>query len=524
MKKYIFLPLLLAFCFACGMIIAHIGMQTSSAPAVLEKDTKLETILNLIETEYVDKVNRKTIIENVIPHFLENLDPHTEYIPSQDYANLKEPIQGEFEGIGVQFNIVQDTVIIIQVIAGGPSELVGLQAGDRIIAVEDSVIAGKKINTDDVVRLLKGPKGTEVTVSIHRQSQDTLIDFTITRNTIPLYSIDASYMVRDSIGYIKISRFAMTTAEEFMNHMAKLSTKGMTSIIIDLRENGGGVLDAALFLANEFLNKDDLILFTQGEHYPRENHFADGSGSYQDLKLAVLINEYSASASEIVAGAIQDNDRGIVVGRRSFGKGLVNRDFMFSDSSVLRLTVQKFYTPSGRSIQKPYSEGNESYYHELVERYTHSELINKDSINFPDSLRYTTTNGRTVYGGGGIMPDVFVPLDTTDYSPLFTRLVQHNILYNFGIQYADKNRAKLRAINQDSIVSYLYNSSLLELIQKEAKKKNIHYTDTELQEAKKDILHTSISYIVRTIYDDEMFYRVYQKDDSTIAAAIKNLR
>src|SRR5690554_1365423 len=356
MKKYIFLPLLLAFCFACGMIIAHIGMQTSSAPAVLEKDTKLETILNLIETEYVDKVNRKTIIENVIPHFLENLDPHTEYIPSQDYANLKEPIQGEFEGIGVQFNIVQDTVIIIQVIAGGPSELVGLQAGDRIIAVEDSVIAGKKINTDDVVRLLKGPKGTEVTVSIHRQSQDTLIDFTITRNTIPLYSIDASYMLRDSIGYIKISRFAMTTAEEFMNHMAKLSTKGMTSIIIDLRENGGGVLDAALFLANEFLNKDDLILFTQGEHYPRENHFADGSGSYQDLKLAVLINEYSASASEIVAGAIQDNDRGIVVGRRSFGKGLVNRDFMFSDSSVLRLTVQKFYTPSGRSIQKPYSE------------------------------------------------------------------------------------------------------------------------------------------------------------------------
>ncbi|MFW5852084.1 MAG: S41 family peptidase, partial [Bacteroidota bacterium] len=274
MKKYIFLPLLLAFCFVCGMIIAHMGMQKSSAPEVLQKDTKLETILNLIETEYVDKVDRKKIIENAIPYFLENLDPHTEYIPSQDYANLKEPIQGEFEGIGVQFNIVQDTVVIIQVITGGPSELVGLQAGDRIIAVEDSVIAGKKISTDEVVRLLKGPKGTEVTVSIHRQSHDSLTDFTITRNTIPLYSIDASYMIDDSIGYIKISRFAMTTTEEFMNHMAKLSTQGMTSVIIDLRENGGGVLDAALFLANEFLNKDDLILFTQGKHYARENYFA----------------------------------------------------------------------------------------------------------------------------------------------------------------------------------------------------------------------------------------------------------
>ncbi|MFO7868284.1 MAG: S41 family peptidase [Bacteroidales bacterium] len=525
MKKNTYLPIIFALIFIAGIYVARLGINTnSSETATLNDKTKLESILNIIKTEYVDSINIKTLVEKVIPEITKKLDPHTTYIPNKEYANISEPIHGEFDGIGVQFNIVKDTVIIVQVIPGGPSEKIGIHAGDKIIAVEDSSITNIGITNTNVMNLLKGPKGTEVTISVIRNGHKSPLDFTIVRDKIPLHSIDASYMLSDSVGYMKISRFAQTTPDEFITHVTKLKNKHMSSLIIDLRENGGGLLHAAIFIANEFLPEKDLILYTKGKNYPRENYYADGTGTCKNINVNILINEYSASASEIIAGAIQDNDRGTIIGRRSFGKGLVNRDFMFADSSVLRLTIQKFYTPSGRSIQKPFNNGRESYNDELLQRAIHKELSEKDSIHFPDSLQYKTKNGRIVYGGGGIMPDIFVPIDTSLNTDLYVSLISQNILYNAALSYANTNRKQLKNMNYNTIISHIQNSEILELVKQEAQAQDITYSHENFTEIHEDILRITTAYIVRTIHDEEYFYRVYQKNDKTIQTALNEFQ
>ena len=524
-RKYrILLPLIISAAFIAGMYVSKQGEKiTHVQPMYFQTHNKLETVLHLIEKEYADSIDKQQLIEEVIPLILEKLDPHSAYITAEEYNEARDPILGSFDGIGIQFNIQNDTVIVVQVISGGPSELVGIKAGDRIIAVNDSLIIGKKLSNIDVVRLLKGPKGTKVSVQIIRKNNAVPMDFVITRDQIPLYSVDASYMLSSEVGYIKISRFAITTPDEFLEHIAKLRTEGMRKIVIDLRDNGGGVLNAAIFLANEFLEKNDLIVYTQGKNYSRDESYADGKGSCKDLELAVLINEYSASASEVFAGAIQDNDRGIIVGRRSFGKGFVNRDFMFTDSSIVRLTVQKFYSPTGRCIQKPYFDGFEAYQNELLDRFLHKEFIEKDSISFPDSLIYTTKKGKTVYGGGGIMPSMFVPLDTVGITPYFTELSHKGVMYDFAFDYADKMRDILHTKSATALVQYLDKNNLMqEFIS--VSQKHIPFSQDEYEISKTYIKQHVYAYIIRNILGDEGFYPFYQKYDTTIITAHEALK
>ena len=520
----IILPLIISTAFIAGMYVSKQGTQIiHSQQTDFSAHNKLETLLHLIETEYADSINKQKLIEDVIPLILEKLDPHSAYITPDEYNAVRDPIQGSFEGIGVQFNIQHDTIIIVQVIPGGPSELVGIKAGDRIVTVNDSVVAGKGLSSNDVVRFLKGPKGSKVSVQILRKGNSSLLNFIITRDQIPLYSIDVSYMRTPTIGYIKISRFAITTPDEFIEHISKLRKLGMQKLIIDLRDNGGGVLSAAIFLANEFLEKNDLIVYTEGKNYSRDESYADGNGSCKDLQIAVLINEYSASASEVFAGAIQDNDRGIVVGRRSFGKGFVNRDFMFSDSSIIRLTIQKFYSPSGRCIQKPYFDGIEAYQNELLDRFLHKEFIEKDSISFPDSLTYTTKNGKTVYGGGGIMPDIFVPLDTIGITPYFTELTQKGIIYDFAFEYADNMRDVLHTKDTKALEHYLNSTNVINQFISQSKK-SVPFSEEEYAISQTYIQSHVYAYIMRNIVGDDGFYPMFQKYDSTIDAAQNALK
>jgi len=423
-KSTIFFPLILSAILIIGMLL---GIQLEKRQitrfhSVIPKMDKLQGVLNFIVAEYVDSVSKSDLEEVAIPDILSSLDPHSVYIPARDVERVNEPLQGNFEGIGVSFNMPNDTVIINTVIPGGPSEKIGLKAGDRIVEINDSVVAGRHINQNDIVKQLKGPKGTKVKVGILRKGEPDLLEFTITRGKIPLYSVDVSYMLNDSTGYIKISKFARTTYKEFIKAIDTLKARGMTQMILDLRSNTGGYMDAATHIANQFLPKNTLIVYTKGRAHPREDVYADGTGEFQKGRLVVLIDEYSASASEILAGAIQDNDRGTIMGRRSFGKGLVQEPLVLSDGSAIRLTIARYYTPTGRCIQKPYDKGNKEYYHDIQERISNGELEVADSIHFADSLKFKTPDGKIVYGGGGIMPDVFIPMDTTGISPWFIQL------------------------------------------------------------------------------------------------------
>lgn len=522
-RIYILLPLIIGVAMFAGFYIAR--LTGGSSQTSTKSPDKLSALMELLETEYVDSVSRNQIIESIIPFVLEKLDPHSAYIVPEDYNETQDPIRGSFEGIGVQFNIKNDTIVIMQIIPGGPSEKVNIKAGDRIVTINDSLVAGKGITNDKVVRLLKGPKGTKVKVGIRRGTQRTLLDFVITRDKIPFNSIDAAYMIQPHVGYVKISRFAATTPEEFSKHITNLRKQGMKQIVIDLRENGGGVLGAAIFLANEFLQKKDIIVYTKGKAHAPQYYHADGKGTCQDLGLAVLINEYSASASEIFAGAIQDNDRGIVVGRRSFGKGLVNRDFMFADSSMVRLTIQKFYSPSGRCIQKPYSDKKTEYANELLERYAHGEMQTKDSIHFPDSLKYKTKKGKTVYGGGGIMPEFFIPIDTIGYSKLYSDMVQQSIIYDFAFEWSDKHRSAISQYTKPAeLQKYLHSQQLWNALLSYASRNGISASRTDILISRQRIETQLYAYIARNIFGDEAFYRIVNKDDSTIHRALQELR
>lgn len=414
---------LLPFLFAAVMVLGiKLGFELNAVigdkPSISSGRThsKLDELMRLIEVKYVDTVSQTTLIDDAINEVLSKLDPHSFYIPSEDLQAVNESLDGNFEGIGIEFYIVKDTIIVVSPISGGPSEALGIRSGDKIITIEDSTVAGVEISNKQVVDKLRGPAGSVVRVGIARSGIEGLTDYNITRDKIPLYSLDVGYMVDDSIGYIKINRFSATTYNEFMEQLRKLNNQGMRSLIVDLRQNPGGYLNAATMIADEFIAGNSLLVYTQGKAYDRTDYNAKTEGEFENGKLAIIIDEGSASASEILAGAVQDWDRGLVVGRRSFGKGLVQEQYDMSDKSAVRLTVARYYTPSGRCIQKPYDEGSDEYFHDLESRFESGELYSLDSVSFPDSLKYYTPMGRVVYGGGGIMPDIFVPLDTTyDY-------------------------------------------------------------------------------------------------------------
>lgn len=421
----------------CGALLVSAQNKILNSPA-----RKLQLAEFAIANLYVDDVDEDKLVEDAIINMLEELDPHSTYSDAEEVKKLNEPLVGNFDGIGVQFNMATDTLFIIQPVSGGPSEKVGILAGDRIIEVNDTVIAGVKMSTEEIMRRLRGPKGTKVNLKIMRRGVSRLLPFTVKRDKIPVYSLDASYMMNKTTGYIRISRFAATTAEEFEKALHDLQKKGMRNLILDLQGNGGGYLNAAIEIANHMLQKGELIVYTEGKRNPRTEFNARGNGDFRDGKLVVLVDEFSASASEIVTGAIQDWDRGTVVGRRTFGKGLVQRPIDLPDGSMIRLTVARYYTPSGRCIQKPY-ESIEQYNKDLIERYNRGEMLSADSIHFPDSLKAKTLKlGRTVYGGGGIMPDYFVPIDTTYYTDYYLALRDKGAIVQENLKLIDAHRSE----------------------------------------------------------------------------------
>jgi len=442
-KYQISLPLILCIGLAAGLLIGASMNSKSSKPTDNSEIEKLREVLSLVQNEYVDKGKTDAVVEDAINHILGKLDPHSAYIPSRDKIEANEELRGNFEGIGIEFNIFHDTLVVIAALAGGPSEAVGLRPGDKIIKVGDKLIANTKLTTFDVQKYLKGPKGTEVKIEVLRKRKASPIVFTIVRDKIPQTSVDAAYMIDKEIGYIKISRFSQTTYEEFKKGLDHLKSEGMKKLVLDLQGNPGGYMDQAIDVADEFLPKGEKIVFTQGqESRYNENAMATEKGDFEKGDLVVLVNEGSASAAEIVSGALQDNDRALVVGRRSYGKGLVQRPFDLNDGSEIRLTISRYYTPSGRSIQKPYVD-MDAYDKDIIKRYKHGEFFHADSIHFNDSLKYHTLNGRTVYGGGGIMPDYFVPMDTSHSSRYFTELFNANCIREYAFNYAEENKSRL---------------------------------------------------------------------------------
>jgi carboxyl-terminal processing protease len=450
MKKIIILTLLLLNMSACSEGQNILRYPERETNITIPDETRLEFVkLNMalasIMNAYVDTLNTKKMVEDAITGMLEKLDPHSNYMTPEEVKEMNEPLQGNFDGIGIQFNMLTDTLNVVQVIPGGPSEKVGITVGDKILYINDTLVAGVKFKNTDIMSRLRGKKGTTVNVKIQRNRNSELLTFSIVRDKIPIYSIDATYMINRETGYIKVNRFAATTYDEFIKAINTLQSEGMKNLILDLQGNGGGYLGTAIQLANEFLKRGSLIVYTEGTHQPRENQNANAGGQFEKGRLVLLVDESSASASEIVSGAIQDWDRGVIIGRRTFGKGLVQRPLMLPDGSMIRLTVARYYTPTGRSIQKHYENGNiDAYNRDLINRYNRGELLSADSIHFPDSLKYSTlVNRRTVYGGGGIMPDWFVPIDTTFNTRLMRELISNGIVYKFVQRYLDDNRKTL---------------------------------------------------------------------------------
>ncbi len=488
---------------------------------------KLSKVLGYIDVFYVDTVNTSKLVEVAIEGMVKELDPHSSYLDQDEVKEMNEPLQGGFEGIGIQFNVLYDTIYVINPISGGPSEKVGIKAGDRIVKIENENVAGIGISTKEVRDRLMGPKGTKVKVSISRKHVDKLLDFTITRDNIPIYSLDASYLVDDSIGYIKLNQFSLTTIDEFYKALDNFDNTGFKHLILDLRNNGGGYLQVAFQLADEFLDKDKLIVYTQGINSPRRDYMSTTEGRLEEGQLIVLIDEGSASASEIVSGAIQDWDRGVIIGRRSFGKGLVQKPFNLPDGSMLKLTVAKYYTPTGRLIQKPYENGNkEEYAEDIINRYNNGELVNEDSIHFPDSLKFTTlTNKRIVYGGGGIMPDYFIPLDTTSSSDYYRTIIRQGILNRFILNYVDDNRKSLtKKYNSfdEFKINFNPDESLVDdLIAFAKKKEDLDCNDEAFEADREDVKLLIKAYIARDIWDTSEFYEIYNMTDEGYQEALK---
>jgi len=524
------LPLIVAATLSLGLYVGQkmAPSQTTLlfSESALDQNDKLHQVMQYIQSDYVDSVKQQKIIESTINEILQNLDPHSYYIPKKDYHAMNDPLEGNFEGIGIEFRIQNDTVMVVQPIGGGPSEKVGIQAGDRIVKVEREDITGTDINNRKVVSLLKGPKGTKVNLSIKRRGIRDLIDFGIVRDKIPLHSIEAGYMLNQSIGYVKIIRFARTTHEEFKTAIQKLKAKGMKELVIDLRNNTGGFMKSAIDIADEFLPEDELIVFTKGKARNRKDFLATSKGDLEEVPVAVLINEGSASASEILAGALQDNDHGVIIGRRSFGKGLVQEGIQWPDGSAMRLTVARYYTPTGRSIQKPYDDGVEQYNQEAFERYENGEMLSRDSIDFPDSLKFVTAEGKILYGGGGISPDIFVPIDTSRTTNLYGRLNFQGIFYQFGFHYVDRNRSSLlnRFDEKSYFESFEVKDSLMTYFYDFAEEKGIPFDNNQAKRSDGLIKNRIKAYIGRNIWGDNLFYRIINQEDEVIREAKKALQ
>lgn len=520
-------PLYFVIAVAMGMLLVLLINKGEQKPKVLKVNggSKFDEVMYYIEDNYVDTVDLNKMETDAIVAMIDELDPHSNYISVEEFNEVNDPLLGSFEGIGVQFRLEKDTITVVQVIKGGPSEKVGIMAGDRFIYVDDTIVAGQKLKNEDVMRKLKGPKGTKVKVKVKRRGVEGLTDYTIVRDVIPTYSVDVAYMLNDEIGYLKLSKFSATTYDEFKSSIKKLNRAGMKKLIFDLRGNGGGYLSAAVEIADEFLPKGSLIVYTEGRNRPAYYMNARRHGMLEDIPVAVLIDDESASASEIVAGALQDNDRGTIIGRRSFGKGLVQEQIMLSDNSALRLTVAKYHTPTGRCIQKPFNGDRESYLYESYDRWISGEMYSADSIHFADSLKYTTPKGKTVYGGGGIMPDIYVPLvnDSTEY--FFNRIVNLGILYEYAFNYSDTHRKELqqyKTVEQFKQSFHITDAMFNELIQL-AEKKGIKGNDEEKQVARRESNILMKAYIGRDLFDDEGFYPIYQEMDEILQKALEVL-
>lgn len=520
----IYLPIFFALVLLGGFFLGRTLTRNPyyNYAQMVDANNKLGRVVSYIENRYVDTVSRNKLEEAAIPAMLEELDPHSVYIPASDMQEVSEDMRGNFEGIGVVFNHQTDTAIIISVISGGPSDKVGVLAGDRIIRVNDSLIAGQGIPSNDVVGMLKGEKGTKVKISLLRENVSDLIDVEIVRDKIPLYSVDVSYMIDDEIGFIKINRFAETTFKEFVKGAEKLKDQGAKKLILDLRGNQGGYMIAATNIVDQFLEAGKLIVYTQGKASPRQDIYATSRGICKDLELVILQDEFAASASEILAGAIQDNDRGTIIGRRSFGKGLVQEPYQLSDGSVIRLTIARYYTPTGRCIQKPYGEDKTEYYNDLNERFRNGEFSVEDSIHFVDSLKYTTPEGHVVYGGGGIMPDIFVPLDTTGYSRYYAEIIRKGVLYNFTFQYVDEHRSELlKYKDAKSIKNYLESINIFDKFLDFAEVNGVSRSTGGFDKSEKFLRTQVNANIARNLIDNDGFYPIIQEIDITLQKAIE---
>ena len=521
MKKAIIILLMMALLPVIGKAQVK-GNMGSDSPL-----RKLQLAEMAIKNFYVDSVNEQKLAEDAIRGMLEKLDPHSTYTDAKETKAMNEPLQGDFEGIGVQFNMIEDTLVVIQPVVNGPSQKVGILAGDRIVSVNDSTIAGVKMARIDIMKMLRGKKGTKVKLGVVRRGVKGVLTFVVTRAKIPVHTINASYMIRPNVGYIRIESFGMKTHDEFMSAVDSLKKKGMKTLLLDLQDNGGGYLQSAVQISNEFLKNNDMIVYTEGRRARRQNFKAIGNGRLQDVKVYVLVNELSASAAEIVTGAIQDNDRGTVVGRRTFGKGLVQRPFDLPDGSMIRLTIAHYYTPSGRCIQKPYTKGDlKDYEMDLEKRLKHGELTNPDSIHFDTSQKfYTLRNHRVVYGGGGIMPDYFVPLDTTKYTKYHRLLAAKNIIMNAYLKYVDANRTTLKGLYKSFDTfnkNYVVPQSLLDTIIAEGKKEKVEPKDKAELTATMPYIKVQLKALVaRDLWDMNEYYRVWNEQSDIVNKAIK---
>ena len=527
-KNTILIILCIVLCFLLGRSLHREVTKSNRQVAVLKSQltsNKLDAVLNLINTKYVEDVDTEEIIEKMIPDILKELDPHSVYIPAKEMEKTMEEMEGSFSGVGIQFNIREDTIRVISVITGGPAEQAGMRAGDCIVTVDDSLFVGDKINNDIVLRTLRGEKHSKVNVGIVRRGTEGIIPFTLTRDDIPLNSIDASYKIGENIAYIKIGNFSRTTYDEFLNKMAKLRLQDKCDrLILDLRSNPGGLMGSALALLNEFLPKNRLMLYVEGKSYPRQESFSDGRGSFKDMPIVVLMDEWSASASEIVAGSIQDNDRGYIVGRRSYGKGLVQQQIPFKDKSAVRLTVAHYYIPSGRSIQKPYTKGDfDDYELDIVHRWERGEFGSLDSIHVDDSLCFETFGGRKVYGGGGILPDYFVPLDTTsNQNDWFVDVANKNLIYNFAASYVDAHRNEMASLKTvAALKDHLQAEDIFSQFVAYSREKGVSSTARQVREVKNEVQLQLNAYIARNTMGEDIFWELLQEDDDTLLKAIE---
>ena len=535
MKKYLF-PTLTIACLLIGFLIGNAVSNKVNAQRFYiqngqlfqQPDSKIDQLLELMNQAYVDPIDVDSITDDVMMELVKRLDPHSAYIPKEDLEMVNSELSASFSGIGVQFSIQNDTIQVVSVISGGPSEGIGVLAGDKIVSVNDSVFTGKTVTNERVMHALRGPKDTQVTIGVVRSGTPEVLSFTITRGEIPVHSVDAKFIIEEKgqkIGFVRVNRFGENTYNEFIAALASLKGQGATSYIVDLRENSGGYMDQAIKMANEFLSKGDLIVYSEGRAYPRFDAKANGSGRFQRDSLVVLIDNFSASASEIFAGAMQDNDRATIIGRRSFGKGLVQQQIPFADGSAVRLTVARYYTPSGRCIQKPYKLGEgEDYAMDLIERFEHGEFYSADSVQIADSTVYYTKKGRIVRGGGGIMPDVFVGRDTTLNTPYFNIVANRAYTYQFAYQYTDRHRKELSQYTDwQSLEKHLLKANWVPEFVAFAKEKGVEPNPEQLAKSKPLLVRLVNAYIVRNILNDEGFFPLFERDDDITQKAIEQL-